>query len=170
MAEENVDGAVKWLMKRLMETSAETFELAFARYETSEREAALAQARRLMDSDDPAEKELGLRLKAEVLKEHRDTSGHMLEAPGGNGVVHDPLLHSPFPSSGVAALPSREARTEETAESLEGEAVPRKQPDPGEPSSRSSEGPPKRPRGRPKLEKNLQLGPPRHKKAKKPKS
>ncbi len=49
MPDENIDGAVKWLMKRLMETTAESFDLAIARYETSEREAALAQARRLME-------------------------------------------------------------------------------------------------------------------------
>ena len=106
MAEEKIDGAVKWLMKRLMETSAESFELAFARYETSEREAALAQARRLTESEDPAERELGERLRAEVMKVQQNPASLMLDAPGGNGLAHDPLSLSPSPSSPAAASPS----------------------------------------------------------------
>src|SRR5262245_60571006 len=88
MAEE-IDGAVKWLMKRLMETTAESFHLAFVRYESSEREAALAQARRLLDSDDPSERALGERLKDEVLTQARLTSELIVESP--NGVISDPL-------------------------------------------------------------------------------
>ena len=108
---EDIDGAVKWLMKRLMEASAESFDLAFARYETSEREAALAQARRLIESQDPAERELGERLRAEVLKEQKQhVPALMVDGPAGNGVA-DPLSRLPSPSSpGVAtSLPAPEA-------------------------------------------------------------
>lgn len=149
MAEENIDGAVKWLMKRLMETSTETFELAFARYETSEREAALAQARRLMESSDPDEKVLGERLKAEVMKEGGRSAPLMLEASGGNGFGHDPLLPSPLPSSPTAALPSPEPVKVEAAK-RRGRPQKPKEPQPEKKHRPQSSPPAKRGPGRPR--------------------
>ncbi|MDG3008383.1 hypothetical protein [Paludisphaera mucosa] len=58
-------------MKQLIEVSTDKIQLAFTRYGTSKWETALAQARRLMDLDDPDERVLGERLRAEVMKESR---------------------------------------------------------------------------------------------------
>ena len=118
MADENIDGAVKWLMKRLMQTTAESFDLAFARYETSEREAALAQARRLMESEDPAERELGERLKAEVLKEQRHSSGLMLEGP-----ERERSRSRPFVAFAVAILARRGYTVARVGAGADGEAA-----------------------------------------------
>src|SRR4051812_33168380 len=93
----DVAANVRRLMMQLMEASAETFELAFARHDTSEREATLVQARRLLESEDPVEKELGERLKAIVMKEQRPSGDLVLNAPGRNGIATDPLLPSPLP-------------------------------------------------------------------------
>jgi hypothetical protein len=64
----NPEDAVKWMMQRLMASTAESFELALARFDAREREAALAHAKRLIGSDDPAERELGERLRDGVLQ------------------------------------------------------------------------------------------------------
>ena len=125
---EDIDGAVKWLMKRLMEASAESFDLAFARYEASEREAALAQARRLIESQDPAERELGERLRAEVLKEQKQhVPALMVDGPAGNGVA-DPLSRLPSPSSPGAATPLPAPEAPQAAQEEAGQAAER--PDP----------------------------------------
>jgi hypothetical protein len=143
---EDIDGAVKWLMKRLMQTTAESFELAFARYETSEREAALAQARRLMESQDPAEREIGERLQAEVLKEQTHSSGLMPAGPEVNGVGADPLSRSPLPSLPAAATPSP-ASAGPTAKRRGRPPQPQlghnHQPQPSKPAKRGPGRPPK---------------------------
>ena len=131
---EDIDGAVKWLMKRLMQTTAESFELAFAKYETSEREAALAYARRLMESQDPAEQQLGERLKAEVLKEG-PAGDLILEGPVGDGAPTNPFSSSPRRLLPAMATPSPAA-----------EAPPKKK-GPGRPRKDQSNPPPPSPQG-----------------------
>lgn len=151
MADENIDGAVKYLMKRLMESTAKNFDLAFARYETSELEAALAQARRLMESEDAAERELGERLKAEILDQQRRPGppGLVLDVTGGNGVAHDPLSPSPSPSLPAAATPSPAPEQESTATPSGRSPKSLAGPDPQAQAQPQPSQPPKRGRGRP---------------------
>lgn len=66
--DEKIGGAFRWLMNRLMHVS------------------------RLMDSDNPAEQQLGRRLKAEVLKEEGFTAARVNELPGTDGLASDPYV------------------------------------------------------------------------------
>jgi hypothetical protein len=95
------DEMVRWMMERLMKSTAENFELALARFDAAEREQALAQARRLLGSDDLAERELGERLQSEILHVQALPPERVLELQQGSGGALVPLS---LPSSG--ALPA----------------------------------------------------------------
>lgn len=142
---EDIDGAVKWLMKRLMQTTAESFELAFAKYETSEREAALAYARRLIDSEDSAEHELGKRLQAEVMKEQGPGGQLILEGPEGDGAPTNPFFSSPqrlLPAT--ATVSPAEEKTPEPLPTKRGPGRPRRdETGPSQPPAKRGPGRPR---------------------------
>lgn len=138
------DEMVRWMMERLMKSTAENFELALARFDAAEREQALSQARHLLVSEDPAERELGERLKAEILRVQALPPERVLELERGQEGTLAPLS---LPSSGA----SPNGATSPNAPPILGQSLP--QEDSGSKSASTpalSGQPPKRPRGRPR--------------------
>lgn len=129
------DDVVRHMVERLMTSAAESFDLAVARFDANERQAALAHARELLQSSDPSERALGRRLEDEVLHSGNHTPGQLIDAREGQGGTLGPLsLPSSRPSLEEGTSSSDALRNHTTHSS----------------SSISSESPPKRPRGRPR--------------------
>lgn len=144
------DEMVRWMMQRLMASTAQSFDLALSRFNAAEREAALAHARTLLDSDDPAERQLGEQLKAEITRVSSMPYEQVIEAtaleasPQGNGVTLPPL----------SLLSSESSPATDTSSIVHPEVPQAKEPETSPSTSESTSAlngqPAKRPRGRPR--------------------
>jgi hypothetical protein len=129
---------VQWMMQRLMRSTAESFDLALSRFDASEQEEALEHARRLLASEDPAERELGERLKAAVARTGTPGVEVSVRTPEGQGGNTHPLSLMSSGSSAATATSSDDLPST-------GQDSSQKIPVPT-----SSSEPTKRPRGRPR--------------------
>lgn len=138
------DEMIEWMMKRLMASTAQSFDLALARFDAKEREVALAHARTLIESADPDERELGERLKAEIARAASVPYGRMLDVPQSNG---DPI--SPLSLASSASSPGGDTSSNGELGNRSAQPSP---PDPSTPGSTSTLNgqPSRRPRGRPR--------------------
>jgi hypothetical protein len=75
-------------------------DVAAARYEAAERQAGLAEARKLKASSDPGEKALGEELEARILQGQPLPLDFVVDGPEANGATLDPL-----PARSSQALP-----------------------------------------------------------------
>ena len=137
-----INDAVKAMMQRLLQSAAESFELAVARFDANERQAALAHARVLKDSQDPAERLLGERLEAEVLRAPINATAVVLEAPQGSGEITHPLSLASSPVLPAAATSSAAPGDGEPKKRGRGRPRKEEQPPP-EPEKRGPGRPPK---------------------------
>lgn len=140
------DEMVRWMMERLMKSTADNFELALACYDAKGREEALAQAKRLIESEDLATRALGERLQAEILSAPISLPDQLVQ--GGSEGQGDSLLPLSLPSSPHSPVEvSSTDREPERVPALTEEAkVQVAQPS----NSASIESSPKKRRGRPR--------------------
>ena len=90
-------------------------DVAAARYEAAERQAGLAEARKLKGSSDPGERALGEDLEARILQGQPLPLDLVVDVPEANGAALDPLsARSSQALPGVAlALPALEQKEAE---------------------------------------------------------
>lgn len=139
--DDRIGQAVRCVMEQLAQAAVQTFDVAAARFETAERQAGLAQARRLRASDDPAERVLGERLEARILHQEPLPAEIVVDVVESAGVDVGPLSprsSQPLPeaATGSPALERPKRR---------GPGRPRKSESDGQPGA----NPPRRGPGRP---------------------